>query len=132
MDRRLNAEDAPPLRKNGDRLGKVALADHERRPIEHLPVDIDLRPQAPQAVAVGLDLIAVQSAVHDHHVDPNPSPAEPKLLEEDRISLLRVLSGQLRSQRRPDVRVSQEGGGTAHVASIEEQPGSTTLCPLPP
>lgn len=123
LRRRVDAENAPPV-FNG--LPKVALADHERGPVEHLPVDIDLRPEAAQAVTIGLDLVPVERAVDDRDVDAHLSAANAELLDHDSLGIGAVLVVKAGAQRRSDLGISRDsvrlGHTTPPVRLLTEQP----------
>ena len=111
VGRALDDLDLPPRRQEGDRVIDVAHTDDQRRLVQHPSVQVHLPGETTQAVSIGLDLVPVQNAIHDGHIDANAASAEAQLLDVGGVLLAGVRGTQTLEQRHPDVRIARRRRG---------------------
>jgi len=120
--------DFPPRRHDCNGLLDVLLTDDQTRSIENTSVDCGLSTESAQAIAIRLDLVAVNRAIHDCHVDAHLSAAQAELLDKCNIGFVAVSMAKTLQELFPNLAIAKErcSGGRdvgAHLAT----PGKPTI-----
>jgi len=113
--RRLKAHDGPPIGDDTQRFVDVSCAEDKGAPIQDATVQGRLGRKATETVAVGLDLVSMDRAIHDSQINPDLPPAEAQFLNDCCVCVASTTGHHQRSQGRPDVCV----GKAAIVSDID-------------
>jgi hypothetical protein len=62
-------------------LGAVPLANNKGQSVEDLAESLDLRRKSPETIPIGLDLVAMDQAIHHREVYARKPAAQPEFLE---------------------------------------------------
>jgi len=106
----MHMQQPPPRRdKPGSDL-QEPIAYHQSRPVQNPPIYIDLFAKTAQAVAIRLDLVAVQQTVHHGDVESYAATTQSQLLDDDRLGIPDLLFAQPEPKSRTDRRITEVSG----------------------
>ena len=106
----VSVQQPPPGRYELGSGGHETISDYQRGPIQDLTVNVHLNAQPAQAVAIRLDLVAVQQTVHDGDVESYAATTQSQLLDDDRLGIPDLLFAQPEPKSRTDRRITEVSG----------------------